>query len=80
MYPSLKLQGTPTTNVMDNGLYVHYTLGNGKFDHFSTMYKEVTVAQTFLTQENAAQEIDRVLLTCWTDKRPVHINLPTERI
>lgn len=76
--PVVKITGTPTTNVMDNGLYVHHTLGNGKFDHFSTMYKEVTVAQTFLTQENAAQEIDRVLLTCWTDKRPVHINLPTD--
>lgn len=76
--PVVKITGLPTTNVMDNGLYVHHTLGDGRFDHFSNMFKEVTVAQTLLTQENAAQEIDRVLLSCWRQKRPVHINLPID--
>ncbi len=76
--PVVKISGAPTTKVMDNGLYVHHTLGDGKFDHFSRMFQEVTVAQTLLTQENAAQEIDRVLLACLTEKRPVHITLPID--
>ncbi|WP_233880705.1 alpha-keto acid decarboxylase family protein [Virgibacillus halodenitrificans] len=76
--PVVKITGAPTTKVMDNGLYVHHTLGDGKFDHFSRMFQEVTVAQTLLTQENAAQEIDRVLLACMTEKRPVHITLPID--
>ncbi|MUV38847.1 Indolepyruvate decarboxylase [Lentibacillus sp. JNUCC-1] len=76
--PVVKISGAPTTKVMDNGLYVHHTLGDGKFDHFSRMFQEVTVAQTLLTQENAAQEIDRVLLACMTEKRPVHITLPID--
>jgi indolepyruvate decarboxylase len=76
--PVVKITGAPTTKVMDNGLYVHHTLGDGKFDHFSRMFQEVTVAQTLLTQENAAQEIDRVLVACLTEKRPVHITLPID--
>lgn len=76
--PVVKITGAPTTKVMDNGLYVHHTLGDGKFDHFSRMFQEVTVAQTLLLQENAAQEIDRVLLACLTEKRPVHITLPID--
>lgn len=76
--PVVKITGAPTTKVMDNGLYVHHTLGDGKFDHFSRMFQEVTAAQTFLTQENAAQEIDRVLVACLTEKRPVHITLPID--
>ena len=76
--PVIKITGTPTTNVMENGKLVHHTLGDGKFDHFSNMYREITVAQTNLTPEHAAEEIDRVLRTCWNEKRPVHINLPID--
>ncbi|WP_433772146.1 alpha-keto acid decarboxylase family protein [Bacillus wiedmannii] len=76
--PVIKITGTPTTNVMENGKLVHHTLGDGKFDHFSNMYREITVAQTNLTPEHAAEEIGRVLRTCWNEKRPVHINLPID--
>ncbi|PEX82037.1 indolepyruvate decarboxylase [Bacillus cereus] len=76
--PVIKITGTPTTNVMENGKLVHHTLGDGKFDHFSNMYREITVAQTNLTPEHAAEEIDRVLRACWNEKRPVHINLPID--
>ncbi|CAM3799358.1 alpha-keto acid decarboxylase family protein [Bacillus paramycoides] len=76
--PVIKITGTPTTKVMENGELVHHTLGDGKFDHFSKMYREITVAQTNLTPEHAAEEIDRVLRACWNEKRPVHINLPID--
>lgn len=76
--PVVEITGTPTTRVMQNNLYVHHSLGDGDFNHFNNMFKEVTVAQTFLTQENAAEEIDRVLLTCLKERRPVHINLPID--
>ncbi|MED0960461.1 alpha-keto acid decarboxylase family protein [Bacillus paramycoides] len=76
--PVIKITGTPTTKVMENGELVHHTLGDGKFDHFSNMYREITVAQTNLTPEHAAEEIDRVLRACWNEKRPVHINLPID--
>ncbi|EPY7712330.1 alpha-keto acid decarboxylase family protein [Bacillus pacificus] len=76
--PVIKITGTPPTTVMENGALVHHTLGDGKFDHFSNMYREITVAQTNLTPEHAAEEIDRVLRACWSEKRPVHIQLPID--
>ncbi|MED2761070.1 alpha-keto acid decarboxylase family protein [Bacillus thuringiensis] len=76
--PVIKITGTPPTKVMENGAIVHHTLGDGKFDHFSNMYREITVAQTNVKPEHAAEEIDRVLRACWNEKRPVHINLPID--
>ncbi|CAM3955994.1 alpha-keto acid decarboxylase family protein [Bacillus luti] len=76
--PIIKITGTPPTTVMENGALVHHTLGDGKFDHFSNMYREITVAQSKLTPEHAAEEIDRVLRACWHEKRPVHIQLPID--
>ncbi|MGA9175141.1 MAG: alpha-keto acid decarboxylase family protein [Thermoactinomyces sp.] len=76
--PVVKITGTPSTKVMEKGALVHHTLGDGDFTHFMNMFKEVTVAQTMLTEENAAEEIDRVLRECWLQKRPVHINIPAD--
>ncbi|KAB2451856.1 alpha-keto acid decarboxylase family protein [Bacillus sp. CH126_4D] len=76
--PVIKITGTPPTTVMENGALVHHTLGDGKFDHFSNMYREITVAQSKLTAEHGAEEIDRVLRACWSEKRPVHIQLPID--
>lgn len=76
--PVIKITGTPPTTVMENGELVHHTLGDGKFNHFSKMYREITIAQTNLTPEHAVEEIDRVLRACWNEKRPVHINLPID--
>lgn len=76
--PVIKITGTPPTKVMENGAIVHHTLGDGKFDRFSNMYREITIAQTNVTPEHAAEEIDRVLRACWNEKRPVHINLPID--
>ncbi|URZ01551.1 alpha-keto acid decarboxylase family protein [Clostridium felsineum] len=76
--PVVEITGTPSTNVIKEKLCVHHSLGDGDFNHFSNMFKEVTVAQTFLTQENAVEEINRVLVECLKEKRPVHINLPMD--
>ncbi|TGA97001.1 alpha-keto acid decarboxylase family protein [Sporolactobacillus shoreae] len=76
--PVVKITGSPTTKVAEEGRLVHHTLGDGEFDHFSKMYKEVTVAQALLTQDNATEEIDRVLRACWQEKGPVYINLPVD--
>jgi indolepyruvate decarboxylase len=41
-------------------------------------YREFTVAQTRIEPANARQEIDRVLRTCWIEKRPVYLQLPSD--
>jgi TPP-dependent 2-oxoacid decarboxylase len=76
--PVVQIVGVAASNAIRDGAIVHHTLGDGNFTHFSVMAKEVTVAQTTLTAENARTEIDRVLRACWLQKRPVHINLPSD--
>ena len=55
--PVIKITGTPTTTVMENGELVHHTLGGGKFNHFSNMYREITVAQTKLTPSMQSRKL-----------------------
>ncbi|MCQ2010417.1 alpha-keto acid decarboxylase family protein [Sporolactobacillus sp. STSJ-5] len=76
--PVVKITGSPASKIAEEGRLVHHTLGDGEFNHFSKMYKEVTAAQTTLTAKNATEEIDRVLRVCWYEKAPVYINLPVD--
>jgi indolepyruvate decarboxylase len=76
--PVVAITGLPATSIMQAGGLVHHTLGDGRFGHFIAAYREVTAAQTLLTAENAAEEIDRVLRVCWQAKRPVYIALPAD--
>src|SRR5262249_44606754 len=45
---------------------------------FFRMFAEVTEAQARVTPENAAAEIDRLILTAWRQKRPVYMELPSD--
>ena len=45
---------------------------------FGRMFKEITVAQAFLTTDNAEHEINRVLRECLLKKRPVYIAIPSD--
>lgn len=76
--PVVHIVGVPAISIQKNKALVHHTLGDGRFSVFSDMYKDVTLAQAFLTQENAATEIDRVLVASWLKKRPVYIALPSD--
>lgn len=76
--PVVAITGTPATSVMAQGLLVHHSLADGQFGHFQAAYREVTAAQTILQADTAPLEIDRVLRTCWTSKRPVYIALPSD--
>ncbi|MFD2616769.1 alpha-keto acid decarboxylase family protein [Terrilactibacillus laevilacticus] len=76
--PVVKITGAPSTVVSNAGKLVHHTLGDGDFHHFSRMFSEVSVAQTTLNEQNATDEIDRVLRLCVLKKKPVHITLPVD--
>lgn len=76
--PVVKITGMPTTEVQENRLFVHHTLGDGEFNRFSKMFEEITVTHTILTEMNAKQEIDRVLKDCYIYKKPVYIGLPVD--
>ncbi|CAF4678428.1 unnamed protein product [Rotaria sp. Silwood1] len=75
MVPVVHIVGMPPTVSQSNGAILHHTLGNGDFRVFANMFKEVTIAQTILTKNNAIEEIDRVLTQCLLKDRPVYIGL-----
>ncbi|MGL4992467.1 MAG: alpha-keto acid decarboxylase family protein [Sarcina sp.] len=75
--PVVKIVGVPSMSIMSNSTrYVHHSLGDGQYFKFYNMYREVTIAQTLLTEINAKYEIDRVLRECYITKKPVYIALP----
>ncbi len=76
--PVVAITGSPAIKKQSSGALLHHTLGTGDFTMFAQMFEKITVAQAYLTAENATTEIDRVLHTCLLKKQPVYISLPTD--
>ncbi|MFC3505312.1 alpha-keto acid decarboxylase family protein [Micromonospora krabiensis] len=74
--PIVSIVGGPTVEIMRQHTSMHHSLADGDFEHWVRVAREVTVAQTTLTTENAPDEIDRVLAECWSQQRPVYVRLP----
>lgn len=76
--PIVHIVGVPSTLTQQHKMLVHHTLGDGRFNVFAEMYQKITVAQAFLTQLTAAEDIDRALVACWLNKKPVYLSVPTD--
>lgn len=76
--PVVAITGAPTTAVEEAGKYVHHSLGEGKFDNYRKMFKEITTAQGYITVDNAQTEIPRLINAAISEKRPVHLHLPID--
>jgi indolepyruvate decarboxylase len=74
--PVIHIVGAPCVAAQQRGELMHHTLGDGDFQHFARMAKEVTAAQGALTPENACYEIDRVLREALSKSRPGYLLLP----
>lgn len=74
--PVIHIVGAPCLAAQQRGELMHHTLGDGDFQHFARMAKEVTAAQAALTPENACYEIDRVLRESLSKSRPGYLLLP----
>ncbi|MFS0893600.1 alpha-keto acid decarboxylase family protein [Microbacterium sp. 179-I 3D3 NHS] len=76
--PVLHLVGAPTTATQRAARPTHHTLGDGDFRHFARMSDEITCVQGFLTADNAAEEIDRVLTEVMRRRVPGYLLLPAD--
>ncbi|MBH2948377.1 indolepyruvate decarboxylase [Serratia marcescens] len=76
--PVIHVIGAPAMKALQTGRLLHHSLGDGDFGHFARMAKEVTIAQTCLTPDNAEAEIDRLLTTAMFEHRPVYLLLPCD--
>jgi len=68
--PVVHIVGAPSKDAQAARRVVHHSLGDGDFQHFLRMAREITCAQADLTQATATREIDRVLTEVREQKRP----------
>lgn len=79
--PVVHIVGTPSTISQRNGMLLHHTLGNGDFNVFCDMSKEISCVLVKLNStDDAAALIDHALQQCWVQSRPVYIALPTDMV
>jgi indolepyruvate decarboxylase len=76
--PVICVCGSIPLRAVQRGDLMHHTLGDREKGDFCRMFGEVTAAQSRLSPDNAASEIDRLILTAWRRKRPVYMELPSD--
>ncbi|PMD42549.1 pyruvate decarboxylase-like protein [Hyaloscypha variabilis F] len=77
--PVVHIVGTPSTISQKDGMLLHHTLGNGNFNVFADMNREISCAMARLNSpDDAASLIDYNLQQCWIQSRPVYVTLPTD--
>ena len=70
--------GSPRMTAVAAGALVHHTLADGRFDHFARAAAEVTAAQEVVRLDRAPEQIDAVLLTALTERKPVYLSVPQD--
>jgi indolepyruvate decarboxylase len=76
--PVVHIVGGPTKDAQGTRRALHHTLGDGDFEHFFRISREITCAQANLMPATACREIDRVLSEVREHKRPGYILLSTD--
>ena len=79
--PVVHIVGSPSTISQRDHLLLHHTFGDGDFQVFAKIYKNVTVAQANLHDlSTATKQIDSALRECLIKSQPVYIELPTDMV
>jgi indolepyruvate decarboxylase len=76
--PVICVCGSIPLRSIERGLGMHHTMADGSNNRFLRAFEEVTAAQARLTPQNAAMEIDRLIMTAWREKLPVYMELPSD--
>ncbi|EFV13491.1 alpha-keto acid decarboxylase family protein [Segniliparus rugosus] len=76
--PVVHICGAPTVDAQRARRSLHHSLGDGDFEHFLRIQREITCAQASLTPANATREIDRVLREVLEQRRPGYLLLPSD--
>jgi indolepyruvate decarboxylase len=73
--PVVHIVGGPSKDAQATRRALHHSLGDGDFEHFFRISREITCAQANLMPATARREIDRVLSEVREQKRPGYILL-----
>jgi alpha-keto-acid decarboxylase len=76
--PVVHIVGGPSKDAQATRRALHHSLGDGDFEHFFRVSREITCAQANLMPASARREIDRVLSEVREQKRPGYILLSTD--
>jgi indolepyruvate decarboxylase len=76
--PVVCVCGTLPRRSIEQGRMMHHTLADQDRNGFLRAFSEVTVGQARLTPQNAAAEIDRVILSALQHKLPVYVEVPSD--
>jgi TPP-dependent 2-oxoacid decarboxylase len=76
--PVVHIVGGPTKDAQGTRRALHHSLGDGDFEHFFRISREITCAQANLMPATACREIDRVLSEVREHKLPGYILLSAD--
>lgn len=76
--PVVHIVGAPSKDSQAARRIVHHTLGDGDFEHFLRISREITCAQTNLAPATATRDIDRLLSEVREQKRPGYLLIATD--
>jgi len=76
--PVVHIVGGPSKDAQGTRRALHHSLGDGDFEHFVRISREITCAQANLMPATACREIDRVLSEVREQKRPGYLLLSTD--
>jgi TPP-dependent 2-oxoacid decarboxylase len=76
--PVVHIVGGPSKDAQGTRRALHHSLGDGDFEHFLRMSREITCAQTALMPATATREIDRVLSEVREQKRPGYLLMASD--
>lgn len=76
--PLIKIAGVPKTSAINLNLPLHHNFAKPDYYAFERIYSNVCATTTFLTEDNAKEEIDRVIDVMVQTRKPVYIALPVD--
>jgi alpha-keto-acid decarboxylase len=76
--PVVHIVGGPSKDAQGTRRALHHSLGDGDFEHFFRISREITCAQANLMPATACREIDRVLSEVREQKRPGYLLISTD--
>ena len=76
--PMVSIAGAPPLYATEARYDLHHSMGDGNFENILSSVGQITAAAVRITPHNAVEEIDRALHTALREKRPVHIQVPSD--
>lgn len=76
--PVINITGVPATKFIKNNRLIHHNFQNPDYYAFERAFSNVVETTAYLNEENAKEEIDRILSVFINKKKPVYVAIPMD--